>query len=79
MVLTEFDENRYAEILREDGRETGRREGIEEGKLLNLCELVSDGVLPLKEALKRTGLTEKEFKEVVLGFGLKWNKDKFHP
>lgn len=78
VVLTEFDENRYAEILREDGRETGRREGIEEGKLLNLCELVSDGVLPLKEALKRTGLTEKEFKEVVLGFGLKWNKDKFH-
>lgn len=62
MVLTEFDEEKFEAIMREDG------------KLQALGELVCDGVISLKEALRRTGMSEKEFKEATK-YLVKWNKD----
>ena len=32
MLLTEFDEELFAETMREEGREEGRKEGREEGE-----------------------------------------------
>lgn len=64
VVLTEFDEEKFEEMLREEGRE--------EGKLRTMCELVHDGVISLEEALKRTEVTEEKFKEAIRKFGLEW-------
>ena len=47
---------------REEGREEGRKEGKEEGRLSTLFLLVDDKVISLEEALKRSGLSEEDFK-----------------
>ena len=36
--------------------------GIEKGKVLTLAELVKDGILTLKQAAERMGLTVAKFK-----------------
>ena len=41
------------------------KEKFNEGKLDTLISLVKDGVLELKEAIKRSGLTEIEFKKLM--------------
>ena len=61
VVLTEFDENRYAEILREDGRK--------EGEILQLCKLVAKKIVPLDAALEESNLSEAEFMEKMKLFG----------
>ena len=61
VVLTEFDENRYAEILREDGRK--------EGEILQLCKLVAKKIVPLDTALEESNLSETEFMEKMKLFG----------
>lgn len=39
--------------------------GVEEGILLNLVELVRDGLLAMDEAVKRSKLTEEEFRKLL--------------
>lgn len=55
MCLTEFDEKKYGEIVREEGRE--------EGRILSLVELVKKGILDEKIAQQESGLSEEEFKK----------------
>lgn len=55
MCLTEFDEEKYGEILREEGRE--------EGRILQLIDLVKDGILDEDTAQQRCGLSKEEFKK----------------
>ena len=45
---------------RKEGREEGREEGRKEATLANYSSLVQDGILSLSEAMKRSGLSEKE-------------------
>ena len=62
----------YMELRRreEKGREKGREEGREEGKVEGrwnvLMELVHDGFLTMKEAAKRAGMTEEEFRKLAM-------------
>lgn len=52
-------------IGREEGRKEGRKEGREEGRLFmrqQLIELVTEGLLKVTDAAKRSGMTEDEFK-----------------
>ena len=55
MLLTEYNEAEQMELFKEDGR----REGIIE----TLISLVEDGILSIKDAAKRAGITETAFKQ----------------
>ena len=72
--MTFFMELRHRE---ENGREEGRAEGLAEGEAkgtikgkaegrwTTLVELVHDGLLTVKEAAKRAGMTEEAFRKLV--------------
>ena len=68
--MTFFMELRRRE---EKGREEGRAEGLAEGeakgtikgKAEALMGLVHDGLLTVKEAAKRAGMTEEAFRKLV--------------
>ena len=53
----------------EKGLEEGKKEGIEEGKLESLISLVKDGDLPLDKTIKKSGLSEEEFKKRLMNVG----------
>ena len=55
MLLTEYNEAEQMELFKEDGR----REGIIE----TLIALVKDGILSIKDAAKRAGITETAFEQ----------------
>ena len=57
----------YMELRRreEKGREEGLKEGKAEGRWATLVELVHDGLLTVKKAAKRAGMTEEAFRKLV--------------
>ena len=55
MLLTEYNEAEQMELFKEDGR----REGIIE----TLISLVKDGILSIKDAANRTGISETAFEQ----------------
>jgi predicted transposase YdaD len=66
--------NSFQEFLKEEreagrtegrieGRAEARKEAIEEGKILILFDLVTDGILTIVQAAKEANLTEEEFLE----------------
>ncbi len=65
---------RREEKGREEGRKEGRKEGREEGKVEGnaegrwkvLMELVHDGIITVKEAAKRAGMTEEAFRKLAM-------------
>ena len=59
MLLTEYNEAEQMELFKEDGRREGRAEGIIE----TLISLVKDGILSIKDAAKRAGITETAFEQ----------------
>ena len=81
MCITEFNRERHETKLRaeskaegrEEGRAEGRKEGRAEGKvegraegmLLNLADLVEDGLLTLTQAAKKAKMTKEKFKAKV--------------
>ena len=69
VVLTEFDEEKFEAMIREEereeGRKEGRKEGLQEGRLRALFELVSDGIISMEEAGKRLEMTAQEFQEAI--------------
>ena len=58
----------YMELRRreEKGREEGREEGKAEGRWGILTELVRDGIITVKEAAKRAGMTEEVFRKLSM-------------
>ena len=46
--------------------EKGRKEGRKEGQVKELYHLVLDGLLPLETAVKRSGLSQEKFLEIVI-------------
>ena len=58
LVLTEFDEEKYEAMIRE------------EGHIETLCSLVSKKVITVQQDLEECGLTEKEFIEKMKEYGL---------
>ena len=41
MCLTEFDEKKYEDVLREEGREEGLAKGRKKGGIIRMCEQVA--------------------------------------
>ena len=58
MVLTEFDEEKYEEMIRNEER------------IKTLCTLVAKKTLTLKKALEECNLTEQEFFEEMKEYGI---------
>ena len=73
MVSTKWDWNEAlrvakedaAEMAREEGMEKGREEGMEKGRWTTLAELVHDGILSIKDAAKKAGMTEDKFRKLA--------------
>ncbi len=57
----EYNMCQALEELTAEAIETGMKEGMEKGVFQTLCNLVRDGLLPWKEAAKRSGMPEEEF------------------
>ena len=57
----------YMELRRseERGMEKGMEKGREEGRWSTLAELVREGVLTLKEAAKKAGMSEENFRKLA--------------
>lgn len=57
----------YMELRRseERGMEKGMEKGRKEGRWTTLAELVREGVLTLKEAAKKAGMSEEHFRKLA--------------
>ena len=56
----------HLERGRREGRAEGRTEGRTEGKREVLVSLVNDGLLAISEAAKRAGLSEADFRVLMI-------------
>jgi hypothetical protein len=56
------------EKIANEERMEGRNEGIKEGKLQTLFDLVTDGIITISEAAKRANMTEANFSENMQKF-----------
>ena len=53
--------------VRDEGREEGMAQGIEQGKIIQLIELVRDGDLAIEVAIRKSNLSEEEFMKYLNG------------
>ena len=63
MLLTEYNEAKQMQLFKEDGRREGIEEGMEIGVINTLISLVKDGILTVKDAATRAGVTEAAFQQ----------------
>ena len=66
VVLTEFDQEKYDEMIKEIGREEGRQEG----QLDTYCRFVAKKRISLQDALQECNLTKEEFMAKMEELGL---------
>ncbi|MGN0959087.1 MAG: Rpn family recombination-promoting nuclease/putative transposase [Selenomonas bovis] len=65
MVSTKWDWNEALRVAKEDAAEMAREEGMEKGRWTTLAELVHDGILSIKDAAKKAGMTEEKFRKLA--------------
>ncbi len=65
MSITEFNRERHEKKLRAECKAEGMAKGMAKGALLNLAELVEDGLLTPTQAAKKAGMTKEKFKAKV--------------
>lgn len=73
MLLTEFNQKEYKDMLRREYLEEGRAEGLAEGRAEGLaegqnhtfCVLVKDGVITRDVACERLGISKEEFQKLL--------------
>lgn len=73
MLLTEFNQKEYEDMLRkeylEEGRAEGRAEGLAEGlaegQNHTFCVLVRDGVITNDVACEKLGISKEEFQKLL--------------
>lgn len=70
MCLTEFDEKKYEDVLREEGREEGLAEGLEKGRfeerktLLEIVQKLKEGKTP--EQLVADGMEKESVNSAIM-------------
>lgn len=70
MCLTEFDEKKYEDVLREEGREEGLAEGLEKGRfeerktLLEIVQKLKEGKTP--EQLVTDGMEKESVNSAIM-------------
>ena len=67
IMMTLFDEEEIREMHEENIRSASRAEGESEGILKTLSSLVKDGILTIKDAAERMGVSESEFTKLMKG------------
>lgn len=65
MLLTEYNEAEQMQLFKEDGRREGRAEGRAEGVIDTLISLVKDGILTIKDAAIRAGVSEETIEQKI--------------
>lgn len=65
MLLTEFNQKEYEDMLRKEYLEEGRAEGLAEGQNHTFCVLVKDGVITRDVACERLGISKEEFQKLL--------------
>ena len=61
MCITDYDKEHIATLFREEGREKGYVEGLKEGGILILKNLVKDEAISLSDAPKPPGCPFRSF------------------
>ena len=66
MCLTEFDEEKFRQMMKEEGREEGREEGCEEGIALAKRENAKNlvGIIPDELIAEKIGLPLAEIQKM---------------
>ena len=63
MCLTEYDEAKYTDNVRAEGKAEGKAEGLTEGKIKAIIEFMKDGLISEEDAAKRANMTLEEFRK----------------
>ena len=63
--MLDFTYERRLELATRDARNEGFEDGMSQGKITQLVELVQEGLLMLNDAAKKAGMTEAEFKKYM--------------
>lgn len=70
MTSMKWDLDTALEVTRregiEQGIEQGRERGKKSGRWKTLTELVKDGMISLRDAAKKAGMTEAEFRKAAM-------------
>ena len=69
MCLTEFDEKKYEDVLREEGREEGLAEGIEKGRKTEVFVSVQEGDYGVARGAQKLNLSVEEFEKEMFAVG----------
>ena len=73
MCLTEFDEKKYEDVLREDGREEGLAEGLEKGlakgRKTEVFVSVQEGDYGVARGAQKLNLSVEEFEKEMFAVG----------
>ncbi len=63
MLLTEFDEVAYREMLLDEGREEGMKKGRTEGRLSEIVKSISEGDYSIERGAEKAAMTVIELRE----------------
>ncbi len=63
MCLTEYDEVKYTELVREEGRAEGRAEGKTEGVIETLVSLLKKGLINESNAAQSVDMSIEDFRK----------------
>ena len=66
MTSMKWDLDTALEVTRREGIEHGREQGKKSGRWETLTELVKDGMISLRDAAKKAGMTEAEFRKAAM-------------
>ena len=69
MCLTEFDEKKYEDVLREEGREEGLAEGIAKGRKTEVFVSVQEGDYGVARGAQKLNLSVEEFEKEMFAVG----------
>lgn len=66
MTSMKWDLDTALEVTRREGIEQGRERGKKSGRWETLTELVKDGMISLRDAAKKAGMTEAAFRKAAM-------------
>lgn len=69
MCLTEFDEKKYEDVLREEGREEGLAEGLARGRKTEVFVSVQEGDYGVVRGAQKLNLSVEEFEKEMSAAG----------
>ena len=65
MLLTEYDEKKVMEYLKQEARDEGKTEGLAEGKANAIIDLVKDNLLSVEQGAVRLGISISQMSKMI--------------